>query len=87
MYCSKQDGACKMLDPLRGKTYTLRVEAFETDDAERLTLRSSKDSWVVVSGGSEDDEVFVLNPFTGDLVDDPPILQQHLVLAIDPGVS
>ncbi|CAO2191644.1 unnamed protein product [Urochloa humidicola] len=73
MHCSKRDGTCKMFDPLRGKEYTLRVETFETDD-ERHIFRSSKDGWVVVSGGFKDERIFIINPFTGDLVEDPPML-------------
>ncbi|CAL4999070.1 unnamed protein product [Urochloa decumbens] len=74
MHCSKQDGICKMFDPLRGKKYTLRIEAFATD-IERHIFRSSKDGWVVVSGGS--DEIFVINPFTGHLVEDPPMFDEQ----------
>ncbi|CAL4999066.1 unnamed protein product [Urochloa decumbens] len=75
MHCSKQDGICKMFDPLRGKEYTLQVETFET--IGHHIFRSSKDGWVVVSGGSEDDEIFIINPFTGDIVEDPPIFDDH----------
>ncbi|RLM60807.1 F-box protein family-like [Panicum miliaceum] len=43
MHLPKQDGVCKMFDPLRGKEYTLQVEAFETTSGDRLVYRSSKD--------------------------------------------
>jgi len=75
MHYSKQDGACKMLDPLRGMAYTLdatgrgirnRRRVPHPPLLQRRLVRSSKDGWVVVSGGAEDDEAFVLNPFTGD---------------------
>ncbi|KAL6594074.1 hypothetical protein ACP70R_048975 [Stipagrostis hirtigluma subsp. patula] len=72
MHCS--NGTCKMLDPLRGKEYTLRVETFKTDD-ERHIFRSSKDGWVIVSSGSKDNEIFIINPFTGDIVQGPPKLK------------
>ncbi|CAL4999069.1 unnamed protein product [Urochloa decumbens] len=74
MHCSKRDGICKMFDPLRGKEYTLRVETLETDE-ERHIFRSSKDGWVVVSGGFKDECIFIINPFTGKLVEDPPMLK------------
>ncbi|KAJ1261652.1 hypothetical protein BS78_09G046800 [Paspalum vaginatum] len=74
MYCSKQDWACKMLDPLRpGEEYTLRVETFDTDE-ERHVFRSSKDGWAIVSGGEEDGDIFAINPFTGELVEDTPFI-------------
>ncbi|KAL6661325.1 hypothetical protein ACP70R_000709 [Stipagrostis hirtigluma subsp. patula] len=75
MHCSRQDGLCKMFDPLLGKEYTLQVVTFETNE-ERHIFRSSKGGWLVVSGGSEDDEIFIINPFTGELVEDPPILER-----------
>lgn len=54
MHYSRQDGTCKVLDPLRGKEYTLYIEAFKSDD--RIILRSSKEGWVVVSTGDEIDK-------------------------------
>lgn len=72
MHCSKQDGTCKMFDPLCGKEYILTVATFETNE-ERHIFRSSKDGWVVVSAGFEDDDIFIINPFTEDIVQ-PPLL-------------
>lgn len=63
-----------MFDSLRGKEYTLRVEAFDTDEEQHI-FRSSKDGWVVVSGGFKDECIFLINPFTGDLVEDPRMLK------------
>ncbi|KAK3121848.1 hypothetical protein QOZ80_8BG0661770 [Eleusine coracana subsp. coracana] len=72
MHISKQDGTCKMFDPLWGKEYTLRVATFETSE-ERHIFRSSKDGWVIVSTSLEDDEIFMINPFTKEIVQ-PPLL-------------
>ncbi|TVU05673.1 hypothetical protein EJB05_48845, partial [Eragrostis curvula] len=69
MHCSKQDGTCKMFDPLRGKEYTLSIDAFKSDD--RTILRSSKDGWVFVSTGDEIDDIFIINPFTEDIMELP----------------
>ncbi|KAK3123558.1 hypothetical protein QOZ80_8AG0632730 [Eleusine coracana subsp. coracana] len=69
MHCSKQDGTCKMFDPLRGKEYTLSIEAFKSDD--RIIFRSSKDGWMVVSTADEIDDIFIINPFTEDIVELP----------------
>nr|CAB3483122.1 unnamed protein product [Digitaria exilis] len=68
MHISKQDGKCKMLDPLRGEQYVLQVEAFKTE-IDHHVFRSSKDGWVVASAGPSDDEIFIINPFTQDIVE------------------
>ncbi|KAF8704474.1 hypothetical protein HU200_031427 [Digitaria exilis] len=68
MHISKQDGKCKMLDPLRGEQYVLQVEAFKTEMDHHI-FRSSKDGWVVASAGPFDDEIFIINPFTQDIVE------------------
>ncbi|KAK3123557.1 hypothetical protein QOZ80_8AG0632720 [Eleusine coracana subsp. coracana] len=64
--------ASNMFDPLCGKEYTLPVATFETSE-ERHIFRSSKDGWVIVSTSLEDDEIFIINPFTEDHVQ-PPFL-------------
>ncbi|KAL6645943.1 hypothetical protein ACP70R_017551 [Stipagrostis hirtigluma subsp. patula] len=73
MHSSKQDGTCKILHPLRGTEYTLQVVSFKSDK-ERQIFQSSKDGWVVVSGGLEDDEICIINPFTQDIVE-PPLFE------------
>jgi hypothetical protein len=70
MHISKQDGTCKMFDPLRCEHYTLQVEVFNTN-MDRHVFRSSKDGWVVASAGLDNDDIFVINPFTEDIVDLP----------------
>lgn len=76
MHLSKQDGACKMFDPLHGKEYTLRVEAFKTN-SDQLVLRSSMDGWVVVSTGGDSGHILVINPVTQDIVEPPPTLTRR----------
>ncbi|KAL6661585.1 hypothetical protein ACP70R_000969 [Stipagrostis hirtigluma subsp. patula] len=69
MHCSRQDGMCKMLDPLRGKEYTLKVETFETD-VMRDIFRSSKDGWLIMSrDDAKFDDINLINPFTQDIVE------------------
>ncbi|KAL5231835.1 hypothetical protein ABZP36_030611 [Zizania latifolia] len=68
MHMSKQDGTCKLFDPLRCEEYSIQVTPFDTDE-ERHIFRSSKDGWVFVSAGDDDDDIFVINPFTEDIVE------------------
>uniref|UniRef100_A0A0D3H0W4 F-box domain-containing protein n=1 Tax=Oryza barthii TaxID=65489 RepID=A0A0D3H0W4_9ORYZ len=64
MHCVRQDGACKMFDPLCGVEYTMKVGPFDAN--ERHAFRFSKDGWVIVTQG--DDSIFVINPFTKEIV-------------------
>lgn len=68
---SKKDGTCKMFDPLCGKQHTLKVEAFKSDDSYGHIFRSSKNGWVVTSAGRYENEIFIINPFTQDIVELP----------------
>jgi hypothetical protein len=71
MHCSGRDGVRKLLDPLRCQEYTIRVDTFETSQGEhdRHIFRSSKDGWVAVSTGVHIDDIYIINPFTQDIVD------------------
>ncbi|XP_015695623.1 uncharacterized protein LOC107304732 [Oryza brachyantha] len=69
MHCIRQDGECKMFDPLHPMEYALKkVGLFDTD--VRQAFRFSKDGWVVVFHGSSD-HIFAINPITGDTVELP----------------
>ncbi|CAL5005946.1 unnamed protein product [Urochloa decumbens] len=70
MHISKQDGECKMFDPLRGEQYTLQVKQFRTE-SDRHFFRSSKDGWVIASAGLGNDDIFIINPFTQDILEPP----------------
>ncbi|KAF2919927.1 hypothetical protein DAI22_08g171700 [Oryza sativa Japonica Group] len=59
-----QDGACKMFDPLCGVEYSMKVGPFDAN--ERQAFRFSKDGWVIVT--QSDDNIFVINPFTKEIV-------------------
>jgi hypothetical protein len=73
MHCSGRDGVCKLFDPLRCQEYTIRVETFETSEIEgqhdRHIFRSSKDGWVAVSTAVEIDDIYIINPFTKEIVE------------------
>ncbi|CAL4999108.1 unnamed protein product [Urochloa decumbens] len=75
MHISKQDGECQMFDPLRGEQYTLQVKKFKTE-SDRHFFRSAKDGWVVASAGLDNNDVFVINPFTQDIVK-PPMFEWY----------
>ncbi|BAT05685.1 uncharacterized protein [Oryza sativa Japonica Group] len=64
MHCVRQDGACKMFDPLCGVEYSMKVGPFDAN--ERQAFRFSKDGWVIVT--QSDDNIFVINPFTKEIV-------------------
>ncbi|KAK1620740.1 hypothetical protein QYE76_026257 [Lolium multiflorum] len=73
MHCSGRDGVCKFFDPLRCQEYTKWVDTFEMSEIEgehdRHIFRSSKDGWVAVSTAVEIDDIYIINPFTGDIVE------------------
>ncbi|KAM0929762.1 hypothetical protein ACQ4PT_001385 [Festuca glaucescens] len=73
MHYSGRDGVCKLFDPLRCLEYTISVETFLTSEIEgehdRHIFRSSKDGWVAVSTAVEIDDIYIINPFTGDIVE------------------
>uniref|UniRef100_A0A0D9X8G9 KIB1-4 beta-propeller domain-containing protein n=1 Tax=Leersia perrieri TaxID=77586 RepID=A0A0D9X8G9_9ORYZ len=79
MHCGRQDGTLKMFDPLQGIGYTMKVGPFNAH--KRQTFRFSKDGWVIVSHG--DKKVFVINPFTEEIVKLPKLPWRYL----DNGIS
>ncbi|KAJ4768135.1 F-box protein family-like [Rhynchospora pubera] len=62
-------GSCKFFDPFNCKEYTLRSDAV-VGACDHLALRFSKDGWVVVTEGNK--KIFMLNPFTGQVIKLPP---------------
>uniref|UniRef100_A0A0E0ICP6 F-box domain-containing protein n=1 Tax=Oryza nivara TaxID=4536 RepID=A0A0E0ICP6_ORYNI len=72
MHISKQDGTCKLFDPLRSENYNIQVTIFDTNE-DRHIFRSSKDGWVLASAGIYGNDIFIINPFTEEIVE-PPML-------------
>uniref|UniRef100_A0A0D9X8H0 F-box domain-containing protein n=1 Tax=Leersia perrieri TaxID=77586 RepID=A0A0D9X8H0_9ORYZ len=67
MHISKQDGTCKLFDPLRCEEYNIQVTVpFDVDKQHGNIIRSAKDGWVFMSAGIYGDEIFITNPFTED---------------------
>ncbi|KAJ1695086.1 hypothetical protein LUZ63_011784 [Rhynchospora breviuscula] len=64
----------KFFDPFYGEEYTLKSKAVVVA-RDHLALRFSKDGWVVVTEGNE--RVFLLNPFTSQVINLPPLPLQH----------
>ncbi|XBI49516.1 hypothetical protein VPH35_113070 [Triticum aestivum] len=71
LHCSGRDGACKLFDPLRGQEYIMHVETFDTAENEHdeHIFQFSKDGWVAMSDSSDIDDMYIINPFTGDIVE------------------
>ncbi|KAJ4797049.1 F-box protein family-like [Rhynchospora pubera] len=62
-------GSCKFFDPFNCKEYTLMSDAV-VGACDHLALRFSKDGWVVATEGNK--KIFMLNPFTGQVIKLPP---------------
>ncbi|KAJ4809965.1 F-box protein family-like [Rhynchospora pubera] len=62
--------ACNFFDPLYCKEYTVKSDAVVVA-RDHLTFRYSKNGWVVVTEGNT--RVFILNPFTGQVINLPPL--------------
>ncbi|BAT05692.1 uncharacterized protein [Oryza sativa Japonica Group] len=75
MHISKQDGMCRLFDPLRGEVYNMQVSIFDTNE-DRHIFRSSKDGWVFTSAGIYGHDIFIINPFTEDIVE-PPMFERR----------
>ncbi|KAJ1697018.1 hypothetical protein LUZ63_005530 [Rhynchospora breviuscula] len=61
--------SCKFFDPLYRKEYTFKSDALDARD--HLALRFSKNGWVVATEGNQ--RVFILNPFTAQVINLPPL--------------
>ncbi|KAJ4809967.1 F-box protein family-like [Rhynchospora pubera] len=62
--------SCKFFDPFYCEDYTLKSNAVVVA-RDHLALRYSKDGWVVVTEGNK--RVFILNPFTDQVINLPPL--------------
>ncbi|KAJ4754427.1 F-box protein family-like [Rhynchospora pubera] len=67
--------SCKFFDPLCCKEYTLKINA-DVVGRDHLALRFSKNGWVVVTEGNK--RVFILNPFTAQVINLPPLLRDYI---------
>ncbi|KAJ3708740.1 hypothetical protein LUZ61_012445 [Rhynchospora tenuis] len=65
---NRKYNACKFFDPLYCEEYTVKSDAVVVA-RDYLTFRYSKNGWVVVTEGNI--RVFILNPFTGQVIDLP----------------
>lgn len=63
MHCVRQDGACKMFDPLCGVEYSMKVGPFDANSAGLPLLQRR-----VGDRHPECDNIFVINPFTKEIV-------------------
>ncbi|KAI4982760.1 hypothetical protein ZWY2020_023252 [Hordeum vulgare] len=71
LHCSGRDGACKLFDPLRGQEYNMHVETFDINQNEHdeHIFRFSKDGWVAMSTNADIQDMFIINPFTEDVME------------------
>ncbi|KAF2919932.1 hypothetical protein DAI22_08g172100 [Oryza sativa Japonica Group] len=54
------------------ENYNIQVTIFDTNE-DRHIFRSSKDGWVLASAGIYGNDIFIINPFTEEIVE-PPML-------------